>query len=120
MVGFPLAEIGIDGQRVPVAVAATRELRGQGLRGVADLGDLAGMLFVWEEPVLTSFGMRDVPITLDLALLDADGVVIDTLEMVPCETVTCPSYAIDTPWQYAIESPAGSFDLGPGDEVDLP
>lgn len=118
--GFPVATITVGDDALLVAVADNGGRRQKGLRGVADLGDLAGMLFVWERDTTPSFTMRDVPIDLDLALLDADGVVVDTLPMAVCTPTVCPVYGSTTPARYAIESPAGSLGLADGDVVGLP
>ncbi len=118
--GFGLTEIVVGGDVLPVALAETREQRGRGLREVADLGDLAGMLFVWDEPTGSGFTMAQVPIELDIAVLDADGVVLEAQKAIPCRQLRCPTYRFEARFLYAIESPAGTLGLEPGEVVGLP
>lgn len=120
VVGFPVTQIVVAGETVPVALAETREQRGRGLREVADLGELAGMLFVWDEPSGSGFTMAQVPIELDIAVLDGDGVVLEVQKAIPCRQLRCPTYRFDTRFRYAVESPAGTLGLEPGEVVGLP
>lgn len=118
--GFQVTEVAIDGESLPVALADNRGRRSRGLMGVEDLGDLAGMLFWWGEPTASVFTMEDTLIPLDIAFIDRDGVVVDVLEMTPCEATPCPKYGTNLVYWHAFESPLGSLGLQVGDEVDLP
>lgn len=100
-----------------VAVADDRGLRRTGLRGVEDFGDLAGMLFVWDSDVRSSFTMADTLVDLDIAFIDADGRVVDVVEMYVCTPTSCPAYGTFTSYRYALESPLGSLGLVAGDVV---
>lgn len=113
--------ITVDDSELVVAVAATGEERSQGLRGVDDLGDLDGMLFVWDgEEVTSRFTMADTLIELDIAFFDADGRLVDAFRMVPCDGEDCPTYAAAAPYAYALETPAGHGPaVGPGSMIDL-
>ncbi len=116
---FPIATIEIEGELVPVAVADSRPLRVQGLRGVTDLGDLAGMLFVFDTPSTAAFTMRDVVIHLDLHHLDADGTVLEIISMEPCEGPEC-TFPASVEFRYSLETLPGAFDLEVGDRIGLP
>jgi uncharacterized membrane protein (UPF0127 family) len=106
--GFEVVEMTIDGERRLVALADTPSLRFQGLRGVDDLGDLAGMWFSWGGSEATSaFTMQDTLIPLDIAFFDSRGRVVDVLTMVPCEQTDCPLYRASAPYVAALEVPAG-------------
>jgi uncharacterized membrane protein (UPF0127 family) len=78
--------------------------------GVADLGALRGMLFVWPDDVSSGFWMKDTLIPLDIAFFAADGSLVDRLSMVPCEADPCPSYRPSGPYRTALEVPAGGFE----------
>ena len=108
--------VTVDDAGVFVAVASTAETRSRGLRGVTDLGDLDGMIFVWGgETVTSTFTMAGTLIDLDISFFDADGRFVDGFTMTPCATSSCPSYAAAGPFAYAIEVPAGSRPApGPG------
>jgi uncharacterized membrane protein (UPF0127 family) len=93
-----------------VAVADTSAERRQGLRGVRDLGDLDGMLFVFETTTSATFTMRDTLMPIDIAFFDSAGDLVDRLEMVPCAAEPCPSYQASGPFRYALETEAGGFD----------
>jgi uncharacterized membrane protein (UPF0127 family) len=117
---FPVGVIRLGEATWRVAVAATADLRFRGLRGVADLGDLDGMLFVFPVPTTAAFTMRDTLIPIDIAFFDADGVLVDGLEMVPCGSEPCPTYRSSQAFRYALETEAGGFEgldlvLDPGE-----
>ena len=114
--------VTVDDAEVLVAVASTAETRRRGLRGVTDLGDLDGMIFVWGgETVTSTFTMADTLIDLDISFFDAEGRFVDGFTMTPCETSSCPPYAAAGPFAYAIEVPSASQPLpGPGSVLRLP
>lgn len=109
IVGFGLATVRLDGVELLVAVADTPELRRQGLMGVEDLGDLAGMLFVFAEDTTGGFWMKDTLLPLDIAFFTADGAVVDSFSMEPCTTQDCPTYRPSGAYRYALELPAGGM-----------
>jgi uncharacterized membrane protein (UPF0127 family) len=97
-----------------VAVADTPDERFQGLRRVADLGALDGMIFVYDSERESSFTMRTVPIPLDIGFFDVDGVLFDIVSMEPCgDRDDCPSYQATGPFQFAIERAAGGWERVP-------
>jgi len=109
LAGFERIEVGLGTETWTVALADTVALRSQGLMGVTDLGDVDGMLFVWEEEISAAFWMKDTLIPLDIAFFDADGALVDTFTMQPCEEDPCPRYPAAGPFQYAIETTVGGF-----------
>ncbi len=87
--------------------------------GVSDLGDLDGMLFTWGGATVTSrFTMRNTLIPLRIAFFDADGFVVSTADMMPCETEECPTYGASGPYASAVELPAGT-EVDPGARLEL-
>jgi uncharacterized membrane protein (UPF0127 family) len=102
-----LDTIRLDGDELLVAVADTPPLRQVGLMNVADLGDLDGMLFVFEADSSGGFWMKDTLIPLDIAFFEADGSFVDGFLMEPCTTTDCPTYRPSGPYRYALEVPAG-------------
>ena len=97
----------VDGERVwvlNVAVAATEDRRDRGLMDVADLGDLDGMLFVYESAITTTFWMKDVILPLDIAFFGEDLTLVDAFTMPLCTAGDCPSYSPAGPFQYAVET----------------
>lgn len=109
---------------MPVYVADRADLRRQGLRGVEDLPREAGMVFLFEDDTRTGFTMEDTPLPLSIAFFDADGTVVDVMDMEPCDAAPCPTHAPGVAYRGALEVNQGRFDdlgLGPsGWRVDVP
>ncbi len=102
----------IDGDEVwvlTVAVADTEAAQRRGLMDVADLQDLDGMLFAWEEPTSTTFWMKDVILPLDIVFFGEDRSLVDYFTMPLCTTDECPSYPAAGSFKYAVEVPASTF-----------
>jgi uncharacterized membrane protein (UPF0127 family) len=92
-----------------VAVAADGASRARGLAGVADLGELRGMLFVFESDGAAAFWMKDTLLALDVAFFAADGSLVGLLQMEPCPGDPCPVYRPGAVYRYALEVPGGGF-----------
>jgi uncharacterized protein len=108
-----IAVTGPDGEVAGwcVLLAATSEQRQRGLMEVTDLGGYAGMLFVWNSDVSSSFYMRNTPTPLSIGWFDADGALVSTAAMDPCADVEgCPTYPSDGRYRFALEVPQGSLD----------
>lgn len=93
------------GTALTVAVAATDLEKQRGLMGVDDLGDLSGMLFVWDRPVSWSFWMKDTPMPLDLLGFSEDLTVIWRQSMTTCNTDPCELYEPPVPFLWILETP---------------
>jgi uncharacterized protein len=100
-----------------LAVADTRAERAEGLMGVDDLAGLDGMLFVFEEPRVLTFTMRETLIPLDVWFIDESGSIIGAAEMVPCPAAPCPQYVSPGEALRAIETPEGVYDFPVGERV---
>jgi uncharacterized membrane protein (UPF0127 family) len=105
-----------------VEVADDTDEQRRGLMGVEHLPANQGMAFVWPEPVASTFWMKDTLVPLSVAFVDEAGQVIDVLDMLPCETDTCPTYGVDEPYVLAVEANLGWFDdhgIDAGDRAEL-
>jgi uncharacterized membrane protein (UPF0127 family) len=105
-----------------VQVADTPEERQTGLMGRESLSPYDGMAFVWEEPVVGTFWMKDTVIPLSIAFWDDDGRIVSILDMDPCTEDPCPTYGPDEPFVGAVEVDRGTFErhgVGLGDRVQL-
>jgi len=105
-----------------VDVADDAEERRRGLMGVKNLPADEGMAFVFDEPVGSTFWMKDTLIPLSIAFVGEDDRVIGVLEMQPCEADPCPSYGVDEPYVLAIEANLGWFEdhgIEAGDQAEL-
>ncbi|HYN32232.1 MAG TPA: DUF192 domain-containing protein [Ilumatobacteraceae bacterium] len=125
--GFSTVTVRItdtDGQICEVCVwlADTPEERAQGLMGVTDLGDAAGMVFRFEEPSAGVFYMFQTPTPLSIAWFDPDHV--GSTDMAPCLDTTgaCPLYSPGVEYNLALEVFKGGLDelgVGPGSRLEL-
>lgn len=107
--GFAVTSVDLSGRELLVAVADTSELRQRGLMEVELLGDLDGMVFVFERQTSGAFTMRNTQIDLDIAFFDSDGRLVDQFEMASCAGEPCPTYPAAGGFTYALEMPAGEM-----------
>lgn len=117
----PITIVDGDGLwSLTVAVADDDPARTRGLMNVADLGDLDGMLFVWEAPTTSGFWMSDVILPLDIAFFGEDLGLVDHFTMPLCTIEDCPSYPAAGPFNYAVEVLEGTFaDITPAARLVL-
>jgi uncharacterized membrane protein (UPF0127 family) len=125
--GFDLVQARVtaaDGEVCELCVwlADQPDLRRRGLMGVTDLGDGAAMAFVYPRPTTTSFWMRDTLLALSIAFFDAEGAFLDSFDMEPCTTSTCPSYPTPVQFTVAVEVTQGGLAellMVPGSSLEL-
>jgi uncharacterized membrane protein (UPF0127 family) len=105
-----------------VQVADTPDERQTGLMGRESLSPYDGMAFLWEDPVVSSFWMKDTLIPLSIAFWDDAGQIISILDMDPCTEDPCPSYGPGEPFVGAVEVDRGTLEergVAVGDHVEL-
>ncbi len=121
--GFTTATVRIteaDGTTCEVCMWLADEAseRSRGLMGVTDLGEAAGMAFVFEAPIDGAFYMFQTVTPLSIAWFGADGAVVSTTDMEPCADAlpdACQRYPAGAEFQLAIEVFQGGLaDLGIG------
>jgi len=117
-------EIRTDGGviDVEVEVADDDEERSIGLMNRERLAPDAGMVFLWEEPLQTTFWMKDTLIPLSVAFWNGGGRIVAILDMEPCEVDTCPSYDPGVEFEGALEVNQGFFEahgVEVGDRIEL-
>jgi uncharacterized membrane protein (UPF0127 family) len=113
------APIRIGGVEVTAEIADNQELRAQGLMNRDSLATNHGMLFVYGTAEVRSFWMRNTRIPLDIAFIDANGVIINILQMEPQSD---ENYYSQGPMMYALEMNVGWFEangVGPGDRLEF-
>jgi uncharacterized membrane protein (UPF0127 family) len=95
-------------------LALTQQAQNQGLMGVTDptLGGYDGMLFRFPTDTDTPFWMKDTPMPLSIAFIDANGKIVSTADMDPCPagTSSCPVYSPGGMYRDAIEVPQGNLE----------
>ncbi|MDP1889775.1 MAG: DUF192 domain-containing protein [Gemmatimonadaceae bacterium] len=100
--------VTLNGATVKVAIAATQVSRAQGLMGVTQMAADSGMLFVFADDRQRGFWMKDTPIPLSIAFLDASKKVIFMADMAPNTTTVVGGFNAGQ-MRYAIEVNQGWF-----------
>lgn len=96
----------LAGVPLVLEVADEPQERAVGLMGRTEVPDRTGMIFLFDEPVSSSFYMFQVPVPL-LAVFVRDDVVVGVERMEPCaEPVPgdCPLYGPDEPYDTVVET----------------
>jgi uncharacterized membrane protein (UPF0127 family) len=109
--------VKVGSHRLKVEVAQTDAEREQGLMFRKQLGRDDGMLFVFDEPAYHAMWMKNTLIPLSVAFIDAQGTILNILDMEP---QTLDSHMAAGPATYAIETNKGWFDgkqVKAGDKV---
>lgn len=103
---LPTIELSIKGRRVVAEVAATEPTRTTGLMNRFSLQPDHGMLFVFREPQLLAFWMKNTYVPLSIAFIGADGRILNLADMAPQTESTHPSRGLAL---YALEMKKGWF-----------
>jgi uncharacterized membrane protein (UPF0127 family) len=132
LASFRVALLGVDipersREQIPVLVAETLAQHRQGLSGAGphDLRGCAGMFFSFPRDTRTPVSMTEMAMPLDVAFLDAAGVVSSTVELDPVPATRRASYRGHLPpamFRYALEllqGGAARFGIAPGVRIDL-
>ena len=91
-----------------VEVAADDASRVRGLQGRSSFANGAGMLFIFPQPDVYTFWMKDTLIPLDIIWLDDNRMVVDLKAQVPpCQENPCPVYTPSGNALYVLEINAG-------------
>lgn len=99
--------LDIEGHRLNVEVAETLAERRQGLMERTHLPADQGMLFVFEDDLKRCLWMKNTPLPLSAAFLDAQGYIINILALHPHdESPRCSA----APARFALEVPQGWFE----------
>ena len=97
-------QAGIHRIRAEVADSPARRARGLMMR--KSLAPNSGMLFVFPQPAVHCFWMKNTLIPLSIAFMDGDGTIVTLADMQPHdETSRCPERAV----RYALEMEQGWF-----------
>ena len=98
-------------QKLKIRLALTEEEKAQGLSRVKSLPENEGMIFVYSEPQVLNFWMKDCYISLDMLWLDSDGTIKQIAENVPPAPPGTPTHLIPTRsgyGQYVLELAGGA------------
>jgi uncharacterized membrane protein (UPF0127 family) len=101
-----------------IELATTPESRSCGLSRRKSLPANRGMLFVYADPEILTFWMKDTHIPLSIAFIDADRRIVSIQKMIPLQIN--PDHISPVPAQFALEVNRGWFeenDVGIGDTL---
>jgi uncharacterized protein len=103
---FPENTLRIGGKTISVEIADTNEERAQGLSGRERLALGTGMLFVFEEPALHGFWMKDMNFSIDIVWIDENWTVVSVDRGVLPKTFPKAFYPA-SPAKYVLELNSG-------------
>lgn len=103
---LPVVGLAIGKHKVQAEVAAEPHTRERGLMFRFDLRDEEGMLFVFPEPQRLTFWMKNTPLPLSIAFIDARGVILNIRDMMP---YTLDGHPSEGDALYALEVNRGWF-----------
>lgn len=113
---------GAPARKIDVWVADDAVEQSHGLMYRKQMPFERGMVFLFEEERQGSFYMLNTLIPLSIAFFDADGVIIDILDMEPCPDDPCLRYSPDSPYFGALEVNQGAFGswgISEGDRITV-
>lgn len=99
-------QVRIGAHALRVEVAASDPQREKGLMLRDKLGRNDGMLFIFDQPAYHAMWMKNTLLPLSVAFVDAQGVILNILDMEP---KTLDSHMSAGPAIYAIETNKGWF-----------
>jgi uncharacterized protein len=117
---LPTAQVVIKGYALAIELATTPEARSCGLSLRDSLPANRGMLFVYAEPEILTFWMKNTRMPLSIAFIDTAGRIVSIQKMNPFPLTTV--YASPVPALYALEVNQGWFEengIGVGDVVEF-
>lgn len=103
---LPRATLKIGNQTITVQVASTYAQRQKGLMHRMHMSENEGMLFVFDQPAVQCFWMRNTPLPLTAAFIQADGKIVNLADMQPFDEA---SHCAVTPVLYVLEMNQGWF-----------
>ncbi len=112
-------EVIVNETVLTVELADTPEKRALGLSGRDGLGDIDGMLFIFDSEGVRSVWMKEMFFSIDLVWIDPDHIVVGVDEMITPETFP-ESFHSPVPVLFLLELEAGLVErlgISVGDEV---
>ena len=103
---LPTIELGAGMHLIRAELAATDATRSLGLMHRSSLAPNGGMLFVFDAPGAYCMWMKNTPLPLSVAFIDAAGAIVNIEDMQPH---TEQSHCAARPAAYALEMRQGWF-----------
>ncbi len=106
VVTLPVKQLTAGMHVIRAEVASNNETRSRGLMYRKELAPNAGMLFVFDQPAVQCFWMRNTLIPLSIAFMTDDGTITNIADMAP---MTENSHCSSAPVRLALEMEQGWF-----------
>lgn len=103
---LPRVQLQTGMYQIDAQVASTHEQRAIGLMYRTDMPQHEGMLFVFEQPQVQCFWMKNTLMPLTAAFIADDGRIVNLADMQP---QTTDSHCSDKPVRYVLEMKQGWF-----------
>lgn len=103
---LPTVELGAGMHLIRAELAATDAARSAGLMHRRSLAPNGGMLFVFDAPGAYCMWMKNTPLPLSVAFIDAAGAIVNIADMQPHTEL---SHCAARPVTYALEMRQGWF-----------
>ena len=103
---FPTIQLSAGMHLIQAEVAQTDPQRQQGLMFREKMANNHGMVFVFDQPSSQCMWMKNTPLPLSVAFIDADGKIVNIEDMQP---KTLDSHCSAKPVKYALEMNLGWF-----------
>lgn len=113
----PTMKIKINETEFSAEIAQTKDARKKGLMNRKKLDDNSAMIFIFSEPQILSFWMKNTQIPLSIAFIDSAGIITQIEKMKPYSLKHVNS---KKKCCFALEVNMGFFktnNIKPGDEV---
>lgn len=104
--GLPRVRLSAGMHLIDAQVAQTPEQRQTGLMFRDEMPQKEGMLFVFEQPGVQCFWMKNTRLPLTAAFVDDDGTIVNLADMKPQTTA---SHCSSKPVRYVLEMNQGWF-----------
>ncbi len=105
---YPISQVCIDTSCFQVEVADTFFTQEKGLMNREKLSQDQGMLFIFKNPDIYTFWMKNTLIPLDIIWIDQNQKIVDiTKNATACNTETCPEFKSSQHVKYVLEINAG-------------
>lgn len=95
--------VKINGKKINVEVADTKEKQIEGLMYREKLDENSGMLFVYNDSKVRNFWMANMQFPLDMLFINESNAVIKIEDAGLCENKICNVYSSDIPAMYVLE-----------------
>jgi uncharacterized membrane protein (UPF0127 family) len=104
---LPVAQLQAGMHNIRAQVARSVNERSTGLMHRKEMPQHEGMLFIFEQPSVQCFWMRNTLLPLSIAFVEDDGTIVNIREMQPLDEQT--RHCSDKPVRYVLEMNQGWF-----------